>query len=56
MNFKATDFDAMRNWLKSLAGSAELRRARLNLFDRYRYREDYESMYQFIEYMGGKII
>ena len=45
MTFKMNDFDAMRNWLRSLSGSFEIRRARINIFDRYRYREDYEAIY-----------
>lgn len=55
MTFKMYDFDAMRNWLRSLSGSFEIRRARVNIFDRYRYREDYEAIYNFINEMGGKI-
>jgi hypothetical protein len=55
MTFKVYDFDAMRNWLRSLSGSFEIRRARINIFDRYRYREDYEAIYNFIKEMGGEI-
>lgn len=55
MTFKMYDFDAMRNWLRSLPGSFEIRRARTHIFDRYRYREDYETIYNFINGMGGKI-
>lgn len=55
MTFKMYDFDAMRNWLRSLSGSFEIRRARINIFDRYRYREDYEAIYNFIKEMGGEI-
>lgn len=55
MTFKMYDFDAMRNWLLSLSGSFEIRRARINIFDRYRYREDYEAIYNFIKEMGGEI-
>lgn len=55
MTFKMYDFDAMRNWLRSLPGSFEIRRARTHIFDRYRYREDYEAIYNFIKGMGGKI-
>ena len=53
--FNFLDFDAMRNWLQTLSGSFEIRRARVNIFDRYRYREDYEAIYKFIEEMGGSI-
>lgn len=55
MTFKMNDFDAMRKWLQTLSGSFEIRRARINIFDRFRYREDYESIYTFIQEMGGKI-
>lgn len=56
MEFKITDFEGMREWLKTLSGSFEIRRARLNIFDRYRYREDYEAIYKFIIEMGGIIV
>ena len=55
MTFKMNDFDAMRQWLRTLSGSFEIRRARINIFDRYRYREDYEAIYNFITEMGGEI-
>lgn len=55
MIFKMNDFDAMRQWLHTLSGSFEIRRARLDIFDRYRYREDYEAIYNFITEMGGEI-
>lgn len=55
MKFKATDFEAMRDWLRSLSGPFEIRRARINIFDRYRYRENYEAIYNFIKEMGGEI-
>ena len=55
MTFKMTDFDAMRNWLRTLSGPFEIRRARINIFDRYRYREDYDAIYNFITEMGGEI-
>jgi hypothetical protein len=29
--------------------------ARINIFDRYRYREDYEAIYNFIKEMGREI-
>ena len=47
MTFEMYDFDAMRNWLHSLSGPFEIRRAR--------YREDYEAIYNFITEMGGEI-
>ena len=55
MTFKMNDFDTMRNWLRTLSGPFEIRRARISIFDRYRYREDYEAIYIFITEMGGKI-
>ena len=55
MTFKINDFNAMRQWLYALSGSFEIRRARINIFDRYRYREDYEAIYNFITEMGGEI-
>lgn len=55
MTFKMYDFNAMRDWLRSIPGSFEIRRARINIFDRYRYREDYEAIYNFIIEMGGII-
>lgn len=55
MTFKMNDFEAMRQWLRTLNGSFEIRRARINIFDRYRYREDYEAIYIFITEMGGEI-
>lgn len=55
MKFNQFDFEEMRNWLKTLPGSFEIRRARINLFDRFRYREDYEAIYNFIKEMGSEI-
>lgn len=55
MTFKMYDFEAMRQWLRTLSGPFEIRRARINIFDRYRYREDYEAIYNFIVEMGGEI-
>lgn len=55
MTFNYLDFDSMRDWLKTFDGNFSIRRARINIFDRYRYREDYEAIYNFIEEMGGTI-
>ena len=55
MTFKMYDFNAMREWLRSIPGSFEIRRARINIFDRYRYREDYKAIYNFIIELGGII-
>lgn len=55
MKFNQFDFDGMRQWLKTLSGSFEIRRARINIFDRFRYQERYEELYNFIFEMGGEI-
>lgn len=56
MIFNQFDFDGMRAWLKGLPCSdPRVLRARLITFDLKRYREDYESIYQYITIMGGKI-
>ena len=55
MIFNKYDFDGMRNWLKTLKGSFSVRRARINIFDRFRYQERYEDIYNFIIEMGGEI-
>lgn len=50
------DFEIMRHWLKGLPCS-DLRivRARLITFDRLRYSENYDELYNFISELGGKI-
>ena len=55
MTFIFTDFDSMRKWLYSITGPFSIRRARVSMFDSYRYKEDYESLYNFITEMGGEI-
>lgn len=55
MTFKMYDFDAMRDWLKSIPGDVRIRRARLICFDLKRYTENYDALYQYIEFMGGEI-
>lgn len=55
MKFNQFDFDGMREWLKTLNGSFEIRRARINIFDRFRYQERYDELYNFILEMGGII-
>ena len=55
MKFEMYDFDGMRDWLRNLKGSPSIRYARVSIFDRYRYREDYEAIYIFITEMGGEI-
>ena len=55
MQFNQFDFDSMRQWLKTLPGAFEVRRARISIFDRFRYREDFEALYNFISELGGII-
>jgi len=42
------DLEEMRRRLFSYPGSPQIKRVRLALFDRYRYEEDYESIYKLI--------
>lgn len=56
MKFNYLDFDSMREWLKKIAGPKVIRKGRVIYFDSLRYREDYETIYNFIEGMGGIII
>lgn len=55
MIFKIYEFDKMREWLKHCSGPKTIRKGRLIYFDNLRYREDYESIYNFITIMGGQI-
>lgn len=56
MKFGITDFDEMRDWIKRIPNSSpSMTEIRLNIFDCYRYTEDYEAIYQFITGMGGVI-
>ena len=56
MSFKPFNFEDMRDWLFSLPCSdCKIRKARMALFDRLRYREDYPAIYDFIISMGGQI-
>ena len=44
------DFDEIREWIKQQpAKDFNVRRARLYLFDLWRYQEEYEKILQFIE-------
>ena len=54
--FKNTDFDEMRNWIETLPGSQRLKDYRLQVFDLFRYGEDYESIYEFVNGLGGTIV
>ena len=56
MKLGITDFDEMREWIENIPNtSPNVKEARLNIFDCYRYTEDYEAIYQFITGMGGVI-
>lgn len=44
------DLEQMREWIrKQPTSSARMRRARIALFDLYRYQEDYEKIYQMVQ-------
>lgn len=49
------DFDELRIFVLRTPASPPIRRARLHLFDMYRYSEDYEKLYQLIIDLGGTI-
>jgi hypothetical protein len=49
------DIDVLRAFVLHCPASPPIRRLRLSLFDRYRYEEDYEAIYQFITDLGGII-
>lgn len=48
------NFDEMRDWIKKQPGSPKIKRLRLNMFDIYRYCEEYEKIYQMIEDLKKK--
>lgn len=43
------ELDTMRDWIKKQPASPRIKRARLHLFDLYRYQEDYEKIHQLIQ-------
>lgn len=43
------DLDEIRAWIKRQPASPKIKWMRVNLFDIYRYREDYEKIYQMIQ-------
>lgn len=43
------DLDKIRDWIKRQPASPKIRRMRVNLFDIYRYQEDYEKIYQMVQ-------
>lgn len=49
------DFDEMRIFILHAPASPPIRRLRLQLFDLYRYMEDYEKLYEMVIELGGKI-
>lgn len=56
MKFEITNFDAMREWIISLPAShPKMTEWRLDVFDCYRYSEDYEHIYEFIKGLGGEV-
>lgn len=53
--FYYLDFDSMRNFLWSCQGKYSEKLTRVQMFDYYRYTEDYEEMYKMIQWYGGKV-
>lgn len=49
------DFNEMRLFVLHAPASIPIRRLRLQLFDLYRYAEDYEKLYEMITMLGGTI-
>ncbi len=43
------NLDELRNWIKRQPASPKIKRMRINLFDIYRYQEDYEKIYQMVQ-------
>ena len=43
------NLDKSREWIKHQPASPKIKRMRVNLFDIYRYKEDYEKIYQMIQ-------
>lgn len=43
------NLDEIRKWLERQPASPKIRRARLILFDRYRYTENYDGIYKMIQ-------
>ena len=48
-----TDFDEMREWIKKQPAHYAIRRARLHLFDLWRYCEEYDKIFQMIDELKG---
>ena len=49
------NLDELRIFILHAPASPPIRRARLHLFDLYRYSEDYEKIYNLINDLGGII-
>lgn len=43
------NFDEIRDWIKRQPASPKIKRMRVNLFDIYRYQENYEKIYQMVQ-------
>lgn len=43
------DLDKIREWIKRQSASPKIKRMRVSLFDIYRYKEDYEKIYQMVQ-------
>ena len=56
MIFSTFDFDKMRDFLWNCGGKISERENRIQMFDIFRYSEDYENIYSMIEWYGSKII
>lgn len=57
VKFGITDFEEMRNWIMTLpVSNQKMLEWRLQVFDCYRYNEDYERIYEYIHGLGGEIV
>ena len=52
--FHVWDFDQMRKFI--IVNTYRHKTMAAQTFDRLRYREAYEDIYEWIEYLGGQII
>lgn len=43
------NLDELRDWIKCQPASPKIKRMRVNLFDIYRYQEDYEKIYRMVQ-------
>ena len=56
MKFGITDFEEMREWIKTLpTPNPKMTEWRLEVFDIYRYSEEYENIYDYIRGLGGEV-